>query len=72
MRNHGEANQIPFQRPPSVPHFYHSIVTLADRLERYAGIRIPDGNVPLLLWRLTKEIGGTRKFASRIQCDCSG
>lgn len=33
---------------------------LADRLERHRGIRLPDANVPLLLWRLTREIGGTR------------
>ena len=35
---------------------------LADRLERHRGIRLPDANVPLLLWRLTREVGGTRRL----------
>ncbi|KAJ9107464.1 hypothetical protein QFC21_000917 [Naganishia friedmannii] len=47
------------KRCPEIDSFYKSVTVLVDKLERHRGIRMPDCNMPHVLWRLTKELGGT-------------
>jgi hypothetical protein len=44
----------------------HSVASrLAKRLYLEYGVRVPEANGATILWRLTKEMGCTRKWISR-------